>query len=158
MQKQVFYCSGVAGLIAESDEIPSEIKREILGSKREILFVEGNTSTSLDRQIYQLIFPNLTVLPQESCVQVEKSVVGIRNTGNLHWIKAYGLVDADDRTPEQIQNLLNKGIAALKCYSVESLYYNLEIIRKVAKKCFEVTGESEEQLYANATSGIISSI
>ena len=29
---------------------------------------------SLDRQIYQLIFPSVSVLPQESCVQVEKAI------------------------------------------------------------------------------------
>ncbi len=146
-----------ADLISESDEIPSEIKREILGSKREILFVEGKNE-SLDRQIYQLIFPNITVLPQGSFTQVEKAVEGIRGTESLHWINAYGLIDADDRTPEQIQNLLEKGIAALECYSVESLYYNLKIIRRVANKYSEVTGESEDQLYNNAISGIVGNI
>ena len=146
-----------ADLISETDEISNEIKREILGSKREILFVEGENE-SLDRQIYQLIFPNLTVLPQGSFTQVEKAVEGIKGTERLHWINAYGLIDADDRTPEQIQNLLEKGIAALETYSVESLYYNLEIVRKIAKKCSEVTGENEEQLYHNAISGIIGNI
>lgn len=68
------------------------------------------------------------------------------------------MIDADDRTPEQIQNLLEKGIAALESYSVESLYYNLEIVRKVARKYSEVTGVSENQLYNNATSGIIGNI
>jgi len=116
-----------ADLISETDEIPNEIKREIIGSKREILFVEGENE-SLDRQIYQLIFPNLTVLPQGSFTQVEKTVEGIKGTESLHWINAYGLIDADDRTPEQIENLLEKGIVALETYSVESLYYNLEII------------------------------
>ncbi len=146
-----------ADLISETDEIPNEIKREILGSKREILFVEGENE-SLDRQIYQLIFPNLTVLPQGSFTQVEKAVEGIKGTESLHWINAYGLIDADDRTPEQIENLLEKGIVALETYSVESLYYNLEIVRKIAKKCSEVTGDNEDQLYHNAISGIIANI
>ncbi len=54
--------------------------------------------------------------------------------------------------------MLEKGIAALESYSVESLYYNLEIVRKVARKYSEVTGVSENQLYNNATSGIIGNI
>ena len=146
-----------ADLISDSDEIPNEVKREILGSKRDIIFVEGDNE-SLDRQIYQLIFPNVSVLSQKGCTQVIKAVEGVRNTDSLHWINAYGLIDADDRTPEQIQSLLEKGIAALESYSVESLYYNLEIVRKVARKYSEVTGASEEQLYNNATSGIIENI
>ncbi len=146
-----------ADLISEGDEIPNSLKRDILGSKRNILFVEGQYE-SLDRQIYQLIYPNVSVLPQGSCSQVEKAVEGIRGTEKLHWINAYGLIDADDRTPEQIQTLLAKGIAALECYSVESLYYNLTIVKEIAKRISQVTGQDETELYKKATSEIITSI
>jgi len=146
-----------ADLISEADNIPNSVKREILGSKREILFVEGEYE-SLDRQIYQLIFSNVTVIPQGNCSQVEKAVEGIKGTENLHWINAYGLIDADDRTPAQIKVLSDKGIAALECYSVESLYYNLEIVKKIAKRISEVTGHTESELFEKATSEIITSI
>ena len=53
------------------------------------------------------------------------------------------MIDSDDRTPEQIQELSNKGIAALNCYSVEALYYNLDIIKKVAERTSELTGEEK---------------
>lgn len=146
-----------ADLISETDEIPDSVRREILGSKRDILFVEGE-AVSLDRQIYQLIFPDVTVIPVGSCTQVEKSVEGIKGTESLHWVNAYGLIDADDRTPEQIQSLLEKGVVALDCYSVESLYYNPEIIKKIAKRCADVTGVDEKTLYEKATSEIIKNI
>lgn len=146
-----------ADLISEADEIPSSIKREILGSKRNILFVEGEYE-SLDRQIYSLIYPTVTVMPQGSCTQVEKAVEGIRGTEKLHWINSYGLIDADDRTAEQIQNLLDKGIAALNCYSVEALYYNLEIVKRIAKRLSEVLGQDEKVLFEKATSGIITEL
>jgi hypothetical protein len=90
-----------ADLILETDEIPNSVKREILGSKRDILFVEGEYE-SLDRQIYSLIYPNITIMPQGSCSQVEKAVEGIKGTEKLHWINSYGLIDADDRTEAQI--------------------------------------------------------
>lgn len=146
-----------ADLISEADEIPNSIKKEIIGSKRNILFVEGDYE-SLDRQVYSLIYPNVTVVPQGSCTQVEKAVDGIKGTEKLHWINSYGLIDADDRTEEQIQNLLNKGIAALNCYSVEALYYNLEIVKRVAKRLSAVTGQDENVLYEKATSNIVSDI
>jgi ABC-type cobalamin/Fe3+-siderophores transport system ATPase subunit len=146
-----------ADLISEKDEIPSNIKQEILGSKRDILFVEGNNG-SLDKQIYQLIFPNLTVISQGSCKEVEKAVDGIRGTEGIHWVNAYGLIDADDREPDQIQTLLAKGIAALDSYSVESLYYNTEIIKKVAERYSEVSGKNKEELYTSAVSKIIENI
>jgi ABC-type cobalamin/Fe3+-siderophores transport system ATPase subunit len=146
-----------ADLISETDEIPNSIKREILGSKRNILFVEGEYD-SLDRQIYQLIYPSVTIMPQGNCAQVEKAVDGIKGTEKLHWINAYGLIDADDRTEEQISKLLQKGIAALSCYSVEALYYDLEIVKRIAKRFSEVTGQDETTLFKNATSGIIAEL
>lgn len=146
-----------ADLISEADEIPNSIKKEILGSKRDILFVEGDFE-SLDRQVYSLIYPSITVMPQGSCTQVEKAVEGIKGTETLHWINSYGLIDADDRTAEQIQNLLKKGIAALTCYSVEALYYNLEIVKRVAKRLAEVLGLEEAYLMEKATSGIINEL
>jgi len=146
-----------ADLISETDEIPNSIKREILGSKRNILFIEGDYD-SLDRQIYSLIYPSITVMPQGSCTQVEKAVEGIKGTEKLHWINSYGLIDADDRTAEQIQNLLDKGIAALNCYSVEALYYNLEIVKRIAKRLSEIYGQDEKVLLEKATSGIINEL
>lgn len=46
----------------------------------------------------------------------------------------------------------------MECYSVESLYYNLEVVKKIAKRISEVTGNNETELYEKATSEIISSI
>lgn len=146
-----------ADLISEGDEIPNSVKREILGSKRDILFVEG-TYESLDILIYQLIFSNFTVIPQGNCSQVERSVVGIKGTEKLHWINAYGLIDADGRTPEQIQELLKKGIAALECYSVESLYYDLTIVNKIAQRRESAREQETNELFKKATSEIIASI
>lgn len=146
-----------ADLISEVDQIPNSIKHEILGSKRDILFVEG-TYESLDRQIYQLIYPNVTIMPQGNCTQVEKAVEGIKGTEGLHWINAYGLVDADDRTEEQIQNLIQKGVAALNSYSVESLYYNLGIVKKIAEKISGVTGEDANIIFERAISNIINDL
>ncbi|MTK53623.1 AAA family ATPase [Paludibacter sp.] len=146
-----------ADLISDTAKIPDSVKLDILGAKRNILFVEGEYE-SLDRQIYQLIFPNVTVIPQGSCNKVEKAVEGIKGTVELHWINAYGLIDSDDRTRDQIQTLHSKGIAALKSYSVESLYYNLDIVKKVAKRLSEVTGMDENELYAKATSEIINNL
>lgn len=140
-----------ADLIENVNNIPDSIKYDILGSKRSILFVEGN-DRSLDKQIYQLIFPSISVISQGNCVRVEKAVEGIRGTKELHWLNALGLIDADDRTPEQIQTLHERGVAALECYSVESLYYNLEIVRRVAKRYAEIGGLSESELFEKAVS------
>lgn len=62
-----------ADLLMNSNDIPFIVKKEILGAKRNILFVEGN-ETSLDKQIYQLIYPNTSIISQKSCTNVEKQL------------------------------------------------------------------------------------
>lgn len=146
-----------ADLLDSSDEVPLDIKKQILGSKRNILFVEGDDE-SLDRQIYQILYPNISVLPKGNCVGVERAVHGIKGTEGLHWVEAIGLIDADDRTQEQIEALERQNIFALPCYSVESLYYHQEIIRNIAVKVSNTTGENSSDLTDNALNSIISSI
>jgi ABC-type cobalamin/Fe3+-siderophores transport system ATPase subunit len=57
-----------ADFLAASNVIPDEIKKDILGSKRDLLFVEGKVE-SLDKQVYQLIYPTVSVIPLGSCTQ-----------------------------------------------------------------------------------------
>jgi|26BtaG_2_1085354.scaffolds.fasta_scaffold00496_4 ABC-type cobalamin/Fe3+-siderophores transport system ATPase subunit len=146
-----------ADLISSNDEISENVKRDILGAKREILFVEGETQ-SLDRQIYQLIYPNVSVIPQNNCGQVIRAVDGIKGTEKVHWISAYGLVDADDRTEKQIEDLLGNGIAALPFYSVESLYYHLDAVKRIALKLSDLTGQDSSTLFENSTANIVKDV
>ena len=146
-----------ADLIEETDRISSQVKESILGAKRDILFVEGQNE-SLDKQIYQLIYPTVSVVSKGSCRNVEKAVEGIKSSESLHWINAYGLIDSDDRTTEQIQELKDKGIVATNCYSVESLYYHLDIVKFVADRYAKLTGADSNELFENAKSKIITDI
>lgn len=144
-----------ADLIENSSKIPDGIKQEILGSKRKILFVEGDNTNSLDKQIYQLIYPSITVQPLGDCGQVERAIEGISQTEEFHWLNVYGLIDADDRTAEQIEKLKDKGIISLPCYSVESLYYSTDAIRYVARMCSDkISKKTENELYEKAVSKI----
>ena len=143
-----------ADLISKGVEIPDEIKYSIIGSKRKVLFVEGEPS-SLDQQFYQLIYPELSVVAKGNCKDVIDAVKGVRGVDDLTWIESYGLIDADDRTDDQIQKLLKEGVAATNAYSVESLYYRTEIIMKVANRYAQMTDKSANTLYELAVSKII---
>ena len=143
-----------ADLVSQNESIPDDVKQSILGSKRNVLFVEGG-ETSLDKSFYELIYPELSVIPKTSCQDVIRAVEGIRGSQDLHWVNAYGLVDADDRTPEQIVKLADKGVIAINAYSVESLYYHPFIIKKVVEQYSNLTGENAEDLYARALSNVV---
>jgi len=139
-----------ADLIPSDSQIDEELKREILGSRRTLLFIEGDDERSLDLPLYSLVFPDVTVIAKSSCRDVEHAVLGIRNAMELHWLRAFGIVDNDRRTMEDISKLKAKGVYAVSVYSVESIYYHPKIQQKVAIRHAEVTGENVETLINEA--------
>ena len=135
----------------EVDELPSDtsiddtLKRDLLGARRQILFVEG-TEGSLDKALYGLIFPAASVIPKGSCHDVERAVVGVRAGDDFHWLRAFGIVDGDGYLPDQIIEKKDKGVFPLPFYSVEAIYFHPEIIRRVAKQMANLRGEDASAL------------
>lgn len=128
-----------ADYLSAQKELDDTIRKNIIGGRRKILFVEGEDQ-SLDRPLYSIIFPNVTVIPTASCRDVEHTVTGIRTSDNLHWLNAWGIVDNDHRTMADIEKLKAIGIYALDYFSVESIYFHPEIQKKVALRQASVDG------------------
>lgn len=120
-------------LLEPNSPVSDQVRLAILGARKKILFVEG-THDSLDQHIYSLLFPSVSVKPCGSCYEVERAVIGLRAANGLHWVTAYGLIDKDDRTAEQLAERATQGIYATDCYSVESLYYCVDVMAKIAER------------------------
>lgn len=125
-----------ADLLTPEAAVPDDVRLAILGARRKMLFIEGDHE-SLDIHIYSILFPWVSVSPSGGCVEVERAVTGIRASDDLVWIRAFGLVDRDDRDDDAVQALADRGIYALECHSVESLYYCDPIIRMIAERFTE---------------------
>ncbi|MGL4497620.1 MAG: AAA family ATPase, partial [Planktothrix sp.] len=133
-------------LMLPGTQIDEEIKKDILGARRKILFIEGE-ETSLDKPLYSLIFPNVSIIAKSSCVDVEHTVSSIRNSEEIVWIKAFGIVDNDRRPESEINQLRDKGVYALPIFSVESIYYHTRIQKFVNQKVSEIKeGDENERL------------
>ncbi len=120
-------------------DLSDDLKSEIVGSRRKILFVEG-TRSSLDQQIYSLLFPNISVFFKGSSRDVIHAVDGIRSSSSIHWVNALGLIDRDGRDDASVFNLKDKGVFSLPFYSVESIYYHPLVINSVADRFSSMTG------------------
>ncbi|WP_431618737.1 AAA family ATPase [Citrobacter europaeus] len=112
-------------------EIDERLREDILGSREKIIFVEGNTSSSLDQKLYSIIFPGYSIIPKSSCDFVERSVDGLRESENLHHVIPYGIIDNDNKPEQQVLNLEEKGVYSLGVHSIESIYYHPELILNV---------------------------
>ena len=76
-----------ASVIPEETIIGEDLRADILGTRRKILFVEGR-ETSLDKRLYALLFPGVAIVPKGSNFEVERSVKGVRDCTDLHWVEA----------------------------------------------------------------------
>lgn len=146
-----------ADYLPEQGDIDDSVRENIIGGRRKVLFVEGNEQ-SMDRPLYSILFPNVTVVSTVSCRDVEHAVAGMDSSGKLHWLKAWGLVDNDHRTPADIAKLKAGKIYALDFYSVESIYYHPEVQKRVAVRQAAVDGADPTERTAKASEEAIAAI
>ena len=130
--------------------LPEDLKRDILGARRRILFVEG-TPNSLDLALYGALFTGLSVIPKGNCDEVIKAVKGLRGSYEHHQVEAIGLIDRDDRTEDEVSELAQDSIFALDVYSVESLYYCSDAIGAVARRQADSLGRKSDEMTSTAT-------
>ena len=121
-------------------EIPdSELDEQtitlILGSRKPILFVEGE-KTSLDMETYRLCYPEWTVIPKGACKDVIQAVSSLRTLNKdmpILNIKCAGIVDRDTRDSSQIHELEEQGIKVLLCSEIENIFSLSSVVHEVLK-------------------------
>ena len=157
------YQSGTAvswdvDLVNSPLEIDENLKTDVLGARRTVVFVEGERS-SLDTPLYSLIFPCVSVIPRGTRKSVEDAVKSIRASNALHRVKAYGLVDSDGRnTTEDVRELQEEGIYPIEVYSVESIYFDPMLQEGVAKRRTNLTGDDVLSRLEPASAAAINAI
>lgn len=144
-------------LLDSVEGLSVDIKKDILGARREIIFVEG-TENSLDIPLYSLVFPGVSVVPKGSCKDVEHAVGGIREAEELHWVKAWGIVDNDRREQEEIDTLRANHVFALSVFSVEAVYYHPHIQKLLAIRQSDVTGMDADNACNEAVEATVHAI
>ena len=121
-------------------EIPdSEVDEQtitlILGSRKPILFVEGE-KTSLDMETYRLCYPEWSVIPKGSCKDVIQAVSSLRKLNEdmpILNITCAGIVDRDTRDSSQIEELEGQGIKVLPCSEIENIFSLSSVAHEVLK-------------------------
>lgn len=132
-----------ADLLTPQAAIPDDVRQAILGARRKMLYIEGNHD-SLDKHIYSILYPLVSVTPIGNCTDVYRAVTGIRSTADLNWVRAFGLIDRDDRDAVAVQGLADRGVFALECYSVESLYYCDAVMEKIAQRQAQIAADAAD--------------
>lgn len=137
--------------------LPEEVRIDILGARKKILFAEG-TGSSLDQPLYALLFPAISVISKKTCTEVRRATVGVNSVHSLHNAEAFGVVDNDGMPDAFVTKLESESVYALPMFSVESLYLSLPVRRAVAKRQAMTFGREEEEFGKAADAAGLSSI
>ena len=137
-----------------SSHLPDSARRAILGGRKKILFLEGE-SHSLDVGLYSILYPGWHLSPVGGCEQVIRSVTGLGASDEHHWIHPRGIVDGDGRTGEEKAALSAKGVLALQVQEVESLYYCKQVLERLATQQAIALDRSAQELLDAATAGAL---
>lgn len=115
----------------ETEDLPDELLLDILGSRKNVLFVEGE-GNSFDTQLYSELYPNYYIVPCGSCTQVIARTKAFRNNLSLHDCEVYGIIDRDFRSDYEIEKYKENHIYTIKVAEVENLFIGEELIRYIA--------------------------
>lgn len=137
-------------ILQPGSELPDDLRYAVLGSRKKILFVEGEQS-SLDKPIYGALFEGVSVVPKGGCSEVIRAVKGLRGASDLHWVEALGLIDKDDRQEPALQALRAEGIHGLDVHSVEALYFSAVMRRALAERQAGTFGGSAATMLQEVT-------
>jgi hypothetical protein len=113
------------------NEIPPALLFELLGSRQNIMFCEGQVG-SLDEKMYSLIFPDYIIKPVGGCLAVINYTKAFNKIPNLP-TKAVGIIDSDYHSKERLRTLESSNIFSIGVAEVENLLLSevlLEMINK----------------------------
>lgn len=117
--------------IESTEELPEPLLLEILGSRKPLLFCEGDRG-GLDHTIYQLCYPGVHVVPRGGSEKVAEATKSLATTPQLHSFRARGIVDRDVRSDLEIAALAAQGIDVLNYAEIENLLCIEQLVSSVA--------------------------
>lgn len=109
--------------------IPQTLLMELLGSRQDILFCEGEIG-SLDEQIYSILFPSYTIKPVGGCLSVI-SFTKAFNQLPMSSRKAIGIIDGDYISKQRLESLQRESVFPLSVPDVENLLLVEAVLQKL---------------------------
>jgi hypothetical protein len=118
-------------LLDEESPIPEQLYLEVLGSRKPIIFLEGEAS-SIDYELYEQVFKSYTIKPLGSCEKVIQTVKSFNEQNGFHNLNSFGIIDRDRRPQNDIVKLNAKNIWVLDVAEAENLLLEENIVKSIA--------------------------
>lgn len=131
-------------IIEKDEDLPEKYLIEMLGSRKKIIFCEGNQRNSLDYQIYQSLFPNFHIIPVEGHEQVKNYVRASKKNKFLINCDVKGIIDGDSWNDHAKNKYKKENIHILPFNEIENLICS-ESVLQAAIDMFEAEDNAFEK-------------
>lgn len=107
-------------ILPSTETIPEVLVMELVGSRKNICFCEGDTKSSLDYKLYSILFPDYTIIP----VSGHRNVIDYTDTYNntsSFITSAVGIIDGDCHLDAQIEKWRLKKVFTIPINEIENI-------------------------------------
>lgn len=121
-------------LLPANSGLSDDIYMEIIGARKPVLFIEGDSTHSIDAKLYPLIFTDYTVKSLGSCNKVIEATRTFNDLNTFHHLDSHGIVDRDRRDEGEVKYLREKKIFVPNVAEIENILMLEEVVRTVAHR------------------------
>lgn len=132
-------------------ELHEGVFLDLIGSRRPILFIEGDATHSIDARLYPLVFPDWTVRPLGSCDKVIETTRTFNYLKNMHNLESRGIVDRDRRTSKEVSYLRKKDILVPDVAEIENIFMLEGVVKPMASR----RGKNPSRVFAEVSKKVI---
>ncbi|MCE5321340.1 MAG: AAA family ATPase [Bacteroidales bacterium] len=138
-------------ILDENVPIPEQLLLEILGSRKPIIFLEGDNS-SIDYELYEQVYADYTIKPLGSCEKVIQTVKAFNEQIGFHHLQSFGIIDRDRKPAIDLPKLNLKNIWVLDVAEAENLLLSEGIVRSVSNHM----GRNPDDVFSQVKTNLIS--
>lgn len=120
--------------VIQPGDLREEIFVDLVGTRKPVLFIEGDMSHSIDARLYPLVFPDCTVRPLGSCDKVIETTRTFNDLKTMHHLESRGIVDRDRRTDPEVEYLRRKSVMVPEVAEVENLFLLEGVVKAMARR------------------------
>lgn len=139
-------------LLPPGSRLSDELYLAIIGSRKPVLFIEGDGIHSIDARLYPLVFKDYSVKSLGSCNKVIEATRTFNDLNSFHHLDSRGIVDRDRRDEKEVDYLRGKRIMVPEVAEIENILMLEEVVRAVAAFC----RKDEQRVFEHVKASVIS--
>ncbi len=138
-------------LLPSDSGLSEDVYMALIGARRPVLFIEGDSTHSIDAKLYPLIFKDFSVKALGSCNKVIEATRAFNDLRAFHHLESCGVVDRDRRDEKEVEYLRGKNIFVPEVAEIE----NILMLEPVVKAVARFTGNDPKKVFNSVRGAIV---